>query len=43
MLSVPSKVEYSEIDRALSVGLSYVGQMVQGDLPVVMNKINSLV
>ena len=41
VLSVPSKVECSEIDRALSVGLSYVGQMVDGDLSVVMSKINS--
>ena len=41
VLSVPSKVECSEIGRALSVGLSYVGQMLNGQLSVVMNKINS--
>ncbi len=40
VLSVPSKVEYSEIDRALSLGLSFVPQMVSDELSILMNKIN---
>ncbi len=40
VLSAPSKVEYTEIDKALSLGLSFVPQIVNGDLSILMNKIN---
>ncbi len=41
VLSAPSKLECTEITRALDVGLSYVASILDGDLSVVMNKINS--
>ena len=41
VLSSPSKTEFSEILKALGVGLGYIPLMMDGDLSLVMNKINS--
>ncbi len=41
VLSAPSKAEFTEISKALNIGLGYMPSMMAGDLSLVMNKINS--
>ncbi|MCX7097749.1 MAG: aminoacyl-tRNA hydrolase [Methylococcales bacterium] len=43
VLSMPSMAEWDLLVSALDLGRSYVGQMVAGDMAVVMNKLNSSV